>query len=145
MSFRRSKRRGEPQTVAYNVLIVDDSPGMRKVIRRVLMLCKFDAGRCLEAGDGIEALNMLECESVDVILTDVNMPNMNGEELIERLAAHPVYSKIPALVVSTDRSEERLRRMLALGARGYVTKPFVPETLGTAMSGLFRSESYAGQ
>ena len=122
--------------MACNVLIVDDSPGMRKVIRRVLMLSGFPTGLCLEAGDGLEALATLEREWIDIVLTDINMPNMNGEELIERLAENPLQSRIPVLVVSTDRSEDRLQRMLALGAKGYVTKPFVPETLGAALAKL---------
>ena len=120
--------------MGHNVLIVDDSPGMRKVIRRVLMLSGFPTALCVEAGDGLEALAVLQREAIDLVLTDINMPNMNGEELIEKLAADPLRRSIPVLVVSTDRSEERLQRMLALGARGYVTKPFVPETLGAALS-----------
>ena len=120
--------------MAFNVMIVDDSPSMRKVIRRVLLLSGFDVGCCLEAGDGVEALQLLETEWMDVVVTDINMPNMNGEELLERLAADPLRCSIPVLVVSTDRSDERLRRMLSLGARGYVTKPFLPEVLGAAMA-----------
>ncbi len=122
--------------MAPNVLIVDDSPSMRKVIRRVLLLSGFECDACLEAGDGLEALAVLARERVDIILTDINMPNMDGEALIERLAADPSLARLPVLVVSTDRSAERLERMLALGARGYVTKPFVPETLGAAMNTL---------
>ena len=120
--------------MAHNVLIVDDSPGMRKVIRRVLMLSGFPVAQCAEAGDGLEALMVLQGQAIDVVLTDINMPNMNGEELIERMSEDPLRRGIPVLVVSTDRSEERLQRMLALGARGYVTKPFVPETLGAALN-----------
>jgi two-component system chemotaxis response regulator CheY len=120
--------------MAFNVLIVDDSPSMRKVIRRVLMLSGFDVGTCLEAGDGLEALKLLEQEWMDVVITDINMPNMNGEELIETLRADPLKSSLPILVVSTDRSNERLKKMLSLGARGYVTKPFMPHTLGSAMA-----------
>lgn len=128
--------------MAFNVLIVDDSPSMRKVIRRVLMLSGFDVGTCLEAGDGLEALTILDAEWMDVVVTDINMPNMNGEELIERLAADPIRCTTPILVVSTDRSDERLQRMLALGAKGYVTKPFVPETLGAAMAKIVGEASY---
>ncbi len=122
--------------MAYNVLIVDDSPGMRKVIRKTLLLSGFDTGLCLEAGDGLEALAVLRNEPVDIVLTDINMPNMNGEELMEQLSLDPERRHISVLVVSTDRSEERLQRMLALGAKGYVTKPFVPQTLGSALARL---------
>lgn len=122
--------------MAYNVLIVDDSPGMRKVIRKILKMSGFEIGECLEAGDGVEALAVVRKDAVDVILTDINMPNMNGEELVVALAADPEYAHIPVIVVSTDQSEERVTRMLAMGARGYVTKPFVPHTLGAALAGL---------
>ena len=130
--------------MAFDVLLVDDSPSMRKVIKRVLMLSGFDVGRCLEAGDGLEALAVLDLEWIDVVVTDINMPNMNGEELIERLAADPLRCTIPILVVSTDRSDERLQKMLALGARGYVTKPFVPETLGSEMAKIIGEANNAG-
>lgn len=129
--------------MAFNVLIVDDSPSMRKVIRRVLMLSGFDVGSCMEAGDGIEALEVLDREWMDIVVTDINMPNMNGEELLERLSSDAMRSSIPVLVVSTDRSDERLKRMMALGARGYVTKPFVPETLGTAMAQIMGERKHA--
>lgn len=129
--------------MAFNVLIVDDSPSMRKVIRRVLMLSGFDVGSCMEAGDGVEALEVLDREWMDIVVTDINMPNMNGEELLERLSSDAMRSSIPVLVVSTDRSDERLKRMMALGARGYVTKPFVPETLGMAMAQIMGERKHA--
>lgn len=122
--------------MAYNVLIVDDSPGMRKVIRKMLGQSGFETGLCVEAGDGLEALAVLAKESVDIVFTDINMPNMNGEELMERISVTPAYKHLLVLVVSTDRSEERMQRMTALGAKGYVTKPFVPRTLGYALTKL---------
>ena len=122
--------------MAYNVLIVDDSPGMRKVIRKMLSQSGFSTGLCVEAGDGLEALAVLSKERVDIVFTDINMPNMNGEELMERISITPEYQHLLVLVVSTDRSEERMRRMTALGAKGYVTKPFVPRTLGYALTKL---------
>jgi two-component system chemotaxis response regulator CheY len=125
----------------YKVLIVDDSPSMRKIIRRVITLSGFEATTCLEAGDGLEALTVLDSSAVDLVLTDINMPNMNGEELVARLAADPRRSTIPVLVISTDRSEERIRKLIMLGACGYITKPFVPETLGAALSQIV----YGGQ
>jgi two-component system, chemotaxis family, chemotaxis protein CheY len=129
--------------MAFNVLLVDDSPSMRKVIRRVLTLSGFDVGTCLEAGDGLEALQVLEDAWIDVVITDINMPNMNGEELVVKMSEDPMRSYIPVLVVSTDRSDERLARMMALGARGYVTKPFLPETLGAAMGKIVGEPKYA--
>jgi two-component system chemotaxis response regulator CheY len=115
--------------MAFTVLIVDDSPAMRSFVKRVLELSGFEMGTCHEAGHGQEALDLLSREWVDVILTDINMPVMNGEEFVQNLAAHESFSSIPILVVSTDRTEDRVRQMIALGAQGYVKKPFQPEEL----------------
>jgi two-component system chemotaxis response regulator CheY len=115
--------------MAYCVLIVDDSPVMRSFIRRVLALSGFDVGETMEAGNGEEALKQLGAHRVDVILTDINMPGMNGEELLRKLGADGVLKSIPALVISTDATKERMLRMLALGAEGYMSKPFTPEIL----------------
>ncbi|MGE5567997.1 MAG: response regulator [Rhodospirillales bacterium] len=111
------------------MLIVDDSPAMRSVIRRVIVLSGFDLEECLEAEHGGEACRMLQERPVDVILTDINMPVMNGERLLEAIKANVALEAIPVLVVSTDATEHRIRRMLELGAQGYVTKPFFPESL----------------
>jgi two-component system chemotaxis response regulator CheY len=115
--------------MAYNVLIVDDSPAMRAFVRRVMDLSGLDVGRCLQAANGQEALELLRSEWVDVVLTDINMPIMDGEQFVRRVEEDDALRSIPVLVVSTDRSEDRMHRMLTLGAKGYVTKPFLPETL----------------
>jgi len=115
--------------MAYNVLIVDDSPAMRSFVRRVLDLSGLDVGRCFQAGNGQEALNLLRDDWVDVVLTDINMPIMGGEEFVRLLQADESLRSIPVLVVSTDRTEGRMREMLRLGAKGYLTKPFVPARL----------------
>ena len=115
--------------MAYNVLIVDDSPAMRSFVRRVLELSGLTIGRCLEAGDGREALELLRKEWVDVVLTDLNMPTMDGEQFVRQLEEDEGLRSIPVVVVSTDRTEHRVRQLLTLGAKGYVTKPFLPETL----------------
>jgi two-component system chemotaxis response regulator CheY len=115
--------------MAYSVLIVDDSPVMRSFIRRVLKLSGFEVGECMEAGNGEEALEQLRAHRVDVILTDINMPKMNGEEFLRRLCADGVLKTIPAVVISTDATNERIVRMIELGAQGYMSKPFTPETL----------------
>ena len=115
--------------MSYRVLVVDDSPAMRGFIFRVLNLSGFDCGPCLEAGNGKEALDLLDDEWVDVILTDINMPEMDGEEFVRRLKENDRLCSIPVLVVSTDGTERRLDQMMAIGADGYVKKPFLPETL----------------
>lgn len=115
--------------MAYRILIVDDSPAMRTFIRRVLDLSGFNASLCAEAAHGEEALRILRHEWMDAILTDINMPVMDGECLLRELAGDPVLSSIPAIIISTDATESRIGRLLSLGARGYVTKPFAPEDL----------------
>ena len=115
--------------MALRVLIVDDSPAMRAFVRRVLELSGLEVGSCLEVSNGEEALRLLEEQWVDAVLTDINMPQMDGEELLRRMSGHEVLRSIPVLVVSTDRTEGRIQKMLKLGAKGYVTKPFAPETL----------------
>jgi two-component system chemotaxis response regulator CheY len=115
--------------MAFTVLIVDDSPAMRTFVKRVVTLSGFDMGACPEAANGSEALDVLRTEWVDVILTDINMPVMNGQEFVRNLAADDDLRSIPVLVVSTDRTEDRIREMMTLGARGYVPKPFQPEQL----------------
>jgi two-component system chemotaxis response regulator CheY len=115
--------------MAYRVLITDDSPAMRGFVRRVIELSGFALDACFEASNGEEALEVLRREWVDAILTDINMPVVDGEELIRRLAADDVLRSIPAIVISTDATPHRVSRLISLGARGYVTKPFLPETL----------------
>jgi two-component system, chemotaxis family, chemotaxis protein CheY len=119
--------------MAFTVLIVDDSPAMRAFVKRVLDLSGFDMSVCHEAGHGKEALELLGREWVDVILTDINMPVMNGEEFVQNLAAAESLRSIPVIVVSTDRTDDRVRQMISLGAKGYVKKPFQPEELREEM------------
>jgi len=113
----------------YNVMIVDDSPSMRTFVRRVIDLSGFEVSSCLDAANGVEALELLGEHAIDIILTDINMPRMNGEEFVRKLEEHEKFRLIPVVVVSTDSTHNRIRRMLELGARGYVVKPFSPEML----------------
>jgi two-component system chemotaxis response regulator CheY len=115
--------------MAFNILIVDDSPAMRKVVRRVVDISGVRVGKYLEAGDGVQALTILRSERVDLVMTDINMPDMNGEELLVAVRHDRGLADIPVLVVSTDRSETRIRQMIAAGASGYISKPFLPAAL----------------
>ena len=115
--------------MAFRVLVVDDSPVMRAFVRRVLDVSGLDVGAVFEACDGVEALELLEREWVDVILTDINMPNMDGEEFVTRLIAREASESVPVIVISTDGTQERMHHLRALGVRGYLAKPFLPEAL----------------
>jgi two-component system, chemotaxis family, chemotaxis protein CheY len=119
--------------MAFNILIVDDSPAMRAFIRRVLDMSGLEIGNCIQANNGEEALAALGNQWVDVILTDINMPVMDGEEFVRRLGGDPVLRAVPVIVVSTDQTEHRVKQMMDLGAKGYVKKPFQPETLREEM------------
>jgi len=111
------------------ILIVDDSPAMRSFIRRVLERSELSVGDYLTAANGEEALRLLDNNPVDAVLTDINMPRVDGEELLRRMSEHELLHRVPVIVVSGDRTESRIRKMFALGAKGYVTKPFTPEAL----------------
>lgn len=111
------------------IMVVDDSPVMRAFIQKVITLTGLAVETIYQAGNGEEALRVLHEHPVDLILTDINMPRMNGEELIEHLEADESLRGIPVLVVSTDSTKLRVLRLLSLGAKGYLAKPFHPEAL----------------
>ena len=110
-----------------NVLIVEDSKAIRSMIRVALE----EAGDffAVEAGNGFEALKTLPSKRFDLIITDINMPDINGLELIGYVKGNPTYQGIPLVIVSTEKSDEDKKRGMALGAAGYVVKPFKKEEL----------------
>jgi len=110
-----------------NVLIVEDSKAIRSMIRIALE----EAGDFLvaEANNGFEALKTLPSRSFDLIITDINMPDINGLELINFVKSNPTYKAIPLIIVSTEKSAEDKKRGMALGAYGYIVKPFKQEEL----------------
>jgi two-component system chemotaxis response regulator CheY len=107
---------------------------MRKVILKALTISGFDMGAYFEAGNGEEALTVLNSQWVDLILTDLNMPVMNGLELIQRLKENPTYQAIPVVLITTEGSETRLQELFALGVKEYIQKPFHPEMLRDALT-----------
>lgn len=111
------------------VLIVDDSALMRRFVARVLAMSGLELAECREADNGLDALARIRESRPDIVLTDINMPTMDGESLIRCLAEDPGLRSIPVIVISTDRTEYRMARLMELGAKGYVAKPFNPESL----------------
>ena len=104
------------------ILIVEDSSTTRALIRAVIdELGDFETA---EASSGFEALKMLPQQEYDLIITDINMPDINGLELINFVRSNARYSHVPIIIVSTERSEEDKKRGMALGATAYVSKPF---------------------
>lgn len=120
--------------MAYNVLIVDDSQTMRTVIKKTVTISGFEIGECWEAGDGQEALEVLNARWVDVVLTDLNMPRMNGLELLKALKADENTRHIPVVLITTEGSETRVQEAYALGIAGYIQKPFYPEAIRDALN-----------
>jgi len=111
-----------------NVLIVEDSPTMRALLVSALE----GLGRPLkvtEVGSGFEALRRLPQERFHLIVTDVNMPDINGLELVSFVRRNPAYSQVPLVIVSTEGSERDREKGLALGADAYLVKPFEPDDL----------------
>ena len=115
--------------MAFNVLIVDDSSSMRAVIKKIIKVSGFDVGEFWEAADGEKALGVLTDNWVDLVLTDINMPNMNGMELITEMKKDQLLSSIPVVVVTTEGSEKRVEESMEMGASGYIKKPFLPEDI----------------
>lgn len=112
-----------------NLLIVDDSPILRAAIKKVVKLAGLEDDRIFEAGNGKEALELLSTVWVDMVLLDLNMPVMNGEEFAEELRKQPDLADVAVVVVSTESNEDRLARMRDLGAIEVLHKPFEPEDL----------------
>lgn len=112
-----------------DILIVDDSAILRKVMRKAIGQLGVADERISEAGNGREALEVLADHSVDLILLDMHMPEMNGHEFAQAKSADPSISEIPFVVVSTEANAQRLMEMVELGALGVLRKPFEPEDL----------------
>ena len=108
-------------------LVVEDSAIMRGII--VSSLSNLQEVRSVEVANGFEALRILPQEKFDIILTDINMPDINGLELLSFLKNHPHYRTIPVVIISTEKSETDRKRGLELGADDYLTKPFEPGEL----------------
>ncbi|KAF0123324.1 MAG: two-component system chemotaxis family response regulator CheY [bacterium] len=115
--------------MSFNILVVDDSNSMRAVIKKVIFLSGFKVDRCFEAGNGREALAVLADDWVDVIISDINMPEVNGLELLNKLRQDILYKEIPVVIVTTEGSNERMEEVFNLGAKGFIKKPFFPEEL----------------
>lgn len=114
--------------MSLNVLVVDDSGVARTMIAKTLQLAGLPLGEVHQAANGQEGLAQLEKHWVDVVFVDINMPVMNGEEMIERIRANPAWQDLPLVVVSTEGSQTRIERLQQKGAK-FVHKPFTPETV----------------
>lgn len=112
-----------------NVLIVDDSPILRMAIRKAAVVAGVPAERIKEAGNGQQALEVIAQGGIDLVLLDLNMPVMNGEQFVEAWHARPEWNGVTIAVVSTESNQERREKLRRLGVQDFLSKPFEPEAL----------------
>ncbi|MCX6612045.1 MAG: response regulator [Acidobacteria bacterium] len=113
------------------IITVDDAQTMRRLVGYTLRGVGHDV---IEALDGVDALRVLEKQDVDLVITDVNMPNMDGLELVRRLRALPKFQSTPILLLTTESDPEKKKQGKAAGATGWITKPFQPDQLVAAVA-----------
>ena len=119
--------------MALNVLVVDDSAVIRKVVIRALSQTGLNLAEVHQAGDGNEALIVLRSQKIDLVLSDINMPNMDGIALLETMQKEAVLASIPVNMITTEGSQSKVMDAAKLGAKGLVRKPFVPEQIKQKM------------
>ena len=119
-----------------DVLIVDDSSAIRKILQRVLAQTDVAINRVLEAGDGKEGLELLKKEKINLVLSDINMPNMDGLELLRTLRATPQWHDLPVVMITTEGGQARVQEAIDLGATSYVRKPFSADLLRDKLAAL---------
>jgi two-component system chemotaxis response regulator CheY len=108
-------------------LIVDDSSVMRKIVERSLRQAGLDLLVVYEAGSGIEGLEVLKVQQVDLILSDINMPSMDGLEFLRQIRSRNLATGVPVVMITTESSEEHVKQAILAGAQGYIRKPFTAE------------------
>lgn len=113
--------------MSLRIMIVDDSPIIRSVIEKNLRMSGLPVDECIMAGNGQEALDKLAGQWVDLAMVDINMPVMNGVELIEKMKEDELLKTVPVIVASTEGSQTRIDQLCELGIAGYLRKPFTPE------------------
>jgi two-component system chemotaxis response regulator CheY len=120
----------EGNAVPRTIMIVDDSPSMRMLLKIALDDLGYGV---MEAEDGMQALERLSAADPDLLLTDINMPRLDGFGLIERVRAQDRHRHLPILVLTTESSDEKKQRARAAGATGWIVKPFHPDKLAAAI------------
>jgi len=120
----------------FNILIVDDSSPMRAVIKKVVKASGFEIGEFHEAGSGKEALQVLDEQWLDIVLSDYNMPEMNGLEMLQKMKQHEMMRDIPVIMITTEGSIERVDEFMKSGVSAYIKKPFTPEQIRSQLQQL---------
>jgi two-component system chemotaxis response regulator CheY len=119
------------------VLVVDDSAAIRKILQRVLRQTGMAIGTIHEAGDGQDALERLKAAAaIHLVLTDINMPKMDGLQLLAAMKASPEWRHIPVVMITTEGGEAKVGEAVRLGAAGYVRKPFTADQIKEKLAGI---------
>ena len=119
-----------------DVLVVDDSAAIRKILQRVLRQTGMAIRNIYEAGDGQEALQLLHSQKISLVLTDINMPKMDGIQLLAAIKGAPEWRSIPVVMVTTEGGEAKVGEAVRLGAAGYVRKPFTADQIKEKLLGV---------
>jgi two-component system, chemotaxis family, chemotaxis protein CheY len=120
----------------FHVLVVDDSAAIRKILQRVLRQTGMAIGEIYEAGDGQEALDLLKTKTVSLVLSDINMPKMDGLQMLAALKSSPERRHIPVVMITTEGGETKVGEAVKLGAAGYVRKPFTADQIKDKLAGI---------
>lgn len=112
-----------------DLLIVDDSAAIRKILQRVLAQTEIPLGRIFEAADGKQAVEILQQTKIGLVLSDINMPNMDGLELLRTIRATPEWQDVPVIMITTEGSQAKVAEAAKLGATSYVRKPFTADQM----------------
>ncbi len=123
-------------TALMDVLIVDDSAAIRKILQRVLRQTDLPLGEIREAGDGAEAVEILKDRTFGLILSDINMPNMDGLQLLARIKEMPHLKNVPVIMITTEGGQGKVMEAVQLGATGYVRKPFTADQIKEKLTGI---------
>jgi two-component system chemotaxis response regulator CheY len=115
--------------MAFNILIIDDSKIIRSVIKKTLEISGIPVGTILEASNGLEGLTVMRENWIDLVFADLNMPVMNGIEMLDIMAQEKLLQKTPVLICSTEGSKSRIEELFKKGVRAFIRKPITPEIL----------------
>ncbi len=124
--------------MGYNVLIVDDSLIIRSMVIRTLRMSGLDLGEIYFAANGQQGLEVLQAHAVDIVFADINMPVMNGVQMVNTMAEQGMLEQVPVVIISSERNKQRMEYLKNLGVTAYLNKPFMPEDFKATVEQLLK-------
>ena len=124
--------------MAYTILIVDDSPIIRKMVRKSIDMAGVPVTAAYEAGNGLEALAVLRAQWIDIVFADLNMPEMNGMQMMDEMARDSMLVSTPVVIVSSEQDQDKIAELMKRGIRAYLKKPFHPEGIKAVVDQLLQ-------